>query len=187
MSLKLFRSTGYSSILVPGETRVAMHPGWLVLATSAWVGFACNVALWRELRGLPGSGNLTHCLLAGLFIAAACCTLLSALGWRRTLKPASTLLLLLAALAACGLWVQSLPMDASVLDRGLGALVIPSWASLLRWQVPALLVVLALLPMIWVWHTPLRRLPGPQQFAANALGTGLGLAVLAAVGWLLSR
>ena len=48
MSLKLFRSTGYSSILAPGESRVATHPGWVILAISLWIGFACNVALWRE-------------------------------------------------------------------------------------------------------------------------------------------
>ena len=44
MSLKLFRSTGYSSILAPGESRVATHPGWVILAISLWIGFACNVA-----------------------------------------------------------------------------------------------------------------------------------------------
>ena len=187
MSLKLFRSTGYSSILAPGETRVAMHPAWLVLATSVWVGFACNVALWRELLGLTGSGDLAHALLAGVFISGACGTLLSLMGWRRTLKGAATLVLLLAALTACGMWVQSLPMDAALFDRGLRALVVPSWASLLRWQVPALLVVLALLPMIWIWQTRLRRLPGPEQLLANAAGTGLGLAVLGATGWMLAR
>lgn len=183
MSLKLFRSTGYSSILAPGETRVAMHPGWLVLATSLWVGFACNVGLWRELRGLPGSGDVAHTLLTGCFLAGACGTLLSALGWRRTLKPAATLVLLLFALAASGMWMQALPMGSAALDKGIAALVIPTWPSLLRWQVPAMLFVLALVPMVWVWHTQLRRLPGPRQFAANGAGIALGLAVLLSTGW----
>ncbi|MBI2768727.1 MAG: DUF1705 domain-containing protein [Burkholderiales bacterium] len=181
MSLKLFRSTGYSSILGPGETtRVSMHPGWLVLAVSVWVGFACNVSLWRVVRAMPeAGGGLLHALVMGVLLAGGCCTLLSLLGWRRTLKPAATVLLLLGALAACGMWVQALPLDSNVLDKGLRSLVIPSWASLLGWQVPATLVVLALLPMLWVWNTQLRRLPGPQQFAANATGAGLGLALLA--------
>ena len=51
MALKLFRSTGYSSIFAPGQSRLAMHPGWMIAALGAWAGFVCNVALWRELAG----------------------------------------------------------------------------------------------------------------------------------------
>lgn len=187
MSLKLFRSTGYSSILSPGETRVATHPGWLVLATSMWIGFVCNVALWRELIPESDSGRgLAWALTAGLFGAAASGAVLSLLGWRRTFKPAATVLLLLAALAACGIWFQSLPMDASLLDKGFAALL-PAWPSLLRWQVPVLLLVLALLPMLWLWNTQVRRLPGPEQLGVNAAGMAAGAAVLVASGYFLLR
>ena len=64
MALKLFRSTGYSSILAPGETRIATHPGWLILAISLWIGFACNVAVWREVRTLGAGPGLARTLLA---------------------------------------------------------------------------------------------------------------------------
>jgi lipid A ethanolaminephosphotransferase len=186
MALKLFRSTGYSSILVPGETRVAMHPGWMVLATSAWIGFACNVAIWRALRpGLEAGPSLAWALTAGLLCAGACGAILSLLGWRRTLKPAATMMLLLASLLASAIWLQSLPLDATLLDKGPLALVI-SWPNLLRWQAPALLAVLGLLPMLWLWNTQLRRLPGPEQLAANALGIGIGCALIAGSGWLLA-
>lgn len=184
MSLKLFRSTGYSSILVPGETRITKHPGWLVLATSAWIGFACNVALWRSL--LSGDPAPAWALTAGVFVAAACAFLLSLLGWRRTLKATATLLLLVAAVAAAGIWSQSAPVDASLWGKGPAALL-PPWASLLGWQVPALLVVLGVLPMLWVWQTQVRRLAGPDQLAANALGMGTAAALMAAAGWLLTR
>jgi len=186
MSLKLFRSTGYSSILAPGETRVAMHPGWLVLATSAWIGFACNVALWRSLLSAQGAGRLAWLVTSGLFVAAASALVLSLLGWRRTLKPTATLLLLLGAVIAAGLWTQSAPLDAGLLNKGPGALL-PPWASLLGWQVPTLLVVLGLLPMLWVWQVQLRRLPGPEQLAANAIGMACAAAVMGASGWLLLR
>ena len=65
MALKLFRSTGYSTLLMPGEARLAMHPGWLVLATSLWLGLACNVALWRELSGSAMGTGLATALLGG--------------------------------------------------------------------------------------------------------------------------
>jgi hypothetical protein len=97
----------------------------------------------------------------------------------------ATAMLLLASLAACCIWVQGLPVDSNLLDRGLRALFVPSWPSLLRWQVPALLAVLGLLPMVWLWQLQIRRLPGPQQLASNVLGMLIGIAVLAGTGWLL--
>lgn len=186
MSLKLFRSTGYESILMPGETRVALHPGWAIVATSAWVGFACNPALWRELWAGDIAG-LAWALELGAFIAAACAVLLSALGWRKTLKPAATVVVFLAALAACAIWSQALPVDANLLQKRLSMLLVPSWASLLRWQVSALLVVLALAPTVWLWNTKVRRLPGPEQLGINMAGAMIACAVLAGSGFLLFR
>ncbi len=183
MSLKLFRSTGYSSILSPGETRVLRHPGWVVLALSAWVGLACNPALWRAL--LTGSGG-AWALAAGLATGAAVGVVLSLLGWRRTLKPASTVVLLLAALLACGIFLQDLPIDARLMDKKLRTLL-PAWPSLLRWQTPVLLAVLVLPPLLWMWNAPLRRLAGPAQLRQNLLGAGLGLALMVAAAWALYR
>lgn len=185
MSLKLFRSTGYSSILGPGETRVATHPAWLVLGASMWIGFVCNVALWRTVRSMDGSPGLARSLMAGVFIAAVCGAFLSLLGWRRTLKRAAGALVLLASLVAACIWVQSLPLDGSLLAQGLRPLVLPSWPSLLRWQFPALLIGLGLVPVFWMSQLRLRRLPGPQQLNANIAGMLLGLAVMLLSGWFL--
>jgi glucan phosphoethanolaminetransferase (alkaline phosphatase superfamily) len=178
MRLKLFRSTGYSTLLMPGETRVAMHPGWLVLATSLWLGFVCNVALWRALSGSAMGTGFGTALLSGALVAGTGGALLSLLGWRRTLKPAATVLLFLGALFACGMWAQAVPVDGGLWGVRPGALM-PGWASLLRWQVPALLVGLALLPSFWVWHVNLRRLPGPDQLRANLSGAAMGIVVAA--------
>lgn len=185
MSLKLFRSTGYSSILSPGESRVATHPGWLILAVSLWIGFACNVALWRALRSFGEGPGLGRSLLAGGFIAAGCAILLSLLGWRRTLKRAATVLLVLAALAAASIWVQAGPVDGSLLDQGLRGLVLPDWPSLLRWQFSALVAGLGLVPVLWLWQLRVRRLGGPEQLKANSVGMLLGLLSMGACGWLL--
>ena len=184
MSLKLFRSTGYSSILGPGETRLATHPGWVVLAVSLWIGFVCNVALWRDLRAMGGTG-LGRSLLLGAFIASACVAVLSLLGWRRTLKRAAFLLLLLAALTAASIWVQARPLDANLLDQGLRSLVLPSWPSLLRWQFPVLLVGLGVVPILWLSQLRVRRLSGPAQLNANVSGMLLGLLALVLTGWFL--
>jgi glucan phosphoethanolaminetransferase (alkaline phosphatase superfamily) len=188
MALKLFRSTGYSSIFAPGQSRVAMHPGRMIAAISAWAGFVCNVALWRELAGSPDGGmGLARALVLGVLVSSACIVVLSALGWRRTIKPAGTLLLLLAALAACSIWAQGLPVDASLLDQRLAGLLLPPWASLLRWQVSALLAGLVLAPATWAWNTTLRRLSASQQLSVTVMGILIGGALLAVSGFLLMK
>lgn len=184
MSLKLFRSTGYSSILSPGETRAATHPAWMIAVVSAWAGFACNVALWRALASADLAAMM-RALTVGALLGAAYAMVLSVLGWRKTLKPAGTLVLFMVASAAASIWAQALPMDATLLDKGLSRLIVPSWASLLRWQMSALLVGLALVPSVWLWHTDVRRLPGPKQLNINLLGALIAGTVLAGSGLLL--
>lgn len=184
MALKLFRSTGYSSILMPGEVRLALHPAWMVLAVSLWAGFACNVAVWRGLRG---SASLSHALLVGVAVTAASALMLSVFGWRKTLKLASSAVLVLAALASATIWSEAFPVDGTLLERPAATLFILPWASLLRWQVSATFIVLALVPAYWVWLTPVRRLGGPHQLRVNIAGIVIALAVLAAAVWLLER
>jgi glucan phosphoethanolaminetransferase (alkaline phosphatase superfamily) len=188
MSLKLFRSTGYSSILAPGESRVATHPGWLAVVVSLWIGFGCSLSLWRSLRAVGGGiSGLAHALLAGAFIFSACFALLSLFGWRRTLKHTATLLLLVGALAAASLWVQGRPLDGDLFEQGIRGVLLPSWPSLLRWQFAAVLLGVGLVPMLCVWQLPLRRLSGQQQLASNVTGVLIGLVAMAATGWPLLR
>jgi lipid A ethanolaminephosphotransferase len=183
MSLKLFRSTGYSSIFAPGQSRVAMHPGWIVLTTSVWVGLVCNVAIWRELAHSPFEAlGWARALAVAACVSGACALVLSVLGWRRTVKPAATVLLFLAALAACSIWSQALPLDASLFDQRLPTLILPPWASLLRWQVSAILAGLGLAPSIWAWNTKVRRLSASQQLSASVMGILFGTVLLIAGG-----
>ena len=188
MALKLFRSTGYSSILMAGETtRLALHPGWAVLVASVWAGFVCNVALWRQLGGSSQAAGMRPALALGLAVAGSCGVVLGLFGWRKTLKLATTLILFTAALTATSIWSDGLPVDSALLGRSLTDLILPSWASLLRWQAALLLCALALVPVLWMWHTPLRRLPGPDQLSVNIVGTLIGAAVLATGAWLLRQ
>ncbi len=183
MGLKLFHETGYSSMLMPGETRVGLHPAWLALAVSLWAGFAANVGLWRAIAGT--AGGLGQALATGFLVAGAAAALLSLLGWRKTLKPAAILVLLVAGFVAASIWSKALPVDASLLSQKPSSLVVPSWASFLRWQVLAALAGLGFVPALWVWRAHLRRLPAGQQLGVNVLGLLAGLAVAAASAYLL--
>ncbi|HYD76416.1 hypothetical protein [Ramlibacter sp.] len=168
MSLKLFRSTGFHSILTPGEARLALHPGWAVAIAAGWIGVACNVWFWHALGGR--TEQLPAAVGAALTMAGAAGFVLSLLGWRRTFKAAATGLLLLGALLAGGVLTQDLPPELLV-DSGLRlSTLMPTWASLFQWQVPSLLVLLGLLPVLYLWNLQLRRLPGSAQWRTNLAG-----------------
>lgn len=175
MALRLFRTTGYSTLLMPGETRVRPHPARLVLLGSAWLGLVCNVAVWRLLAQ---GGDWRSTLASVLAIAGGSGIVFSLLGWRRTLKPALTLGVIGGALFAAGLWSQQLPVE--VLWQGPPRTWMPAWASFMRWQVAALLLGLAVVPIVWVWNTQVRRLAGPVQLKANLWGAVLAALVLGA-------
>jgi glucan phosphoethanolaminetransferase (alkaline phosphatase superfamily) len=174
MALKLFRSTGYSTLLLPGEARVATHPGMLVLWASLWLAIACNVAVWRLAGGTATSG-LREVLASVLLLGGGSAAFFSVFGWRRTVKAAITIALVAGALAACGLWTQELPIET--LWHGPSRALLPPWANFLRWQVLALIVVLALVPIVWLWNHPVRRLSGQDQLKSNVLGAILGMVV----------
>lgn len=175
MALRLFRTTGYSTLLMPGETRVATHPSVVVLWASLWLGLACNVAVWRLLGGHAVQWRAV--MASVLLIGGACGVVFSLLGWRRTLKPAVTVALIAGALAACGLWVQKLPIET--VWQGPPRALLPSWADFMRWQVLVLVLVLAVVPIVWLWNAQVRRLPGPKQLRTNLAGALLAAAVFA--------
>ncbi|HYE39670.1 MAG TPA: phosphoethanolamine transferase domain-containing protein, partial [Ramlibacter sp.] len=103
---------------------------------------------------------------------------LSILGWRRTLKLAITLAVIAAALAAAGLWTQQLPVHT--MWQGPPRTMLPAWASFLRWQVLALVMALAVVPIVWAWNHPLRRLSGPAQLRSNLAGAFVAALVFGA-------
>lgn len=183
MSLKLFRSTGFHSILTPGEARLALHPGWAVAAVAGWIAVACNVWLWQALLGhgalLPA---LTGTVAAFAYLAA----LLSALNWRRTFKTASSLALLTAALLAAGAWTQDVPLQQLLEGRRVMSML-PTWASLFGWEVPMLLAMLGGLPVLWLWNTQLRRLSRAEQWKLNVAALSCYLPLAVALQWLLPR
>lgn len=181
MALRLFRTTGYSTLLMPGEARLGMHPARMVASASLWLGLVCNVSVWRLLGDGPALAARPAPWLTVLgsaaLITGASGLVLSLLGWRRTLKPAVTLALLAGALSACALWSRQLPVAA--LWQGPPGTLLPDWTSFMRWQVLALFGALGLLPVVWAWNVAVRRLPGPAQLQSNLTGAAIAAAVFA--------
>lgn len=173
MSLKLFHITEFaeSSQLSPATQREAIHPCVVVLLASFWLASACNLPLWRELSGLdqPGNGRALW-FGAGLtlMMTAALSALLGLLSWRWTLKPAITLLLLVAALGAHVMLAYGVVIDTDTMIRALQAT--PREArGFFGWQLFVTLLLLGVLPALWLWRTPVRRIPALRNLKQNAV------------------
>lgn len=183
MTLKLFHITEFaeSAYLSPETQREAIHPVMVVCLASLWLTLACNVPLWRELSLL--SQETTQRWWLGLRLAlllgSALTALLSLLCWRRTFKPATLLLLLLA-----GLNLPLMLEQASFLDLSAGP---SNWGTQLRhafsWQLAGWFLALGLLPALWLWRLPIRRVPLLANLRQNSVLLALSCAVFAGTWW----
>lgn len=184
MTLKLFHITEFaeSAWVSPEKQREAIHPVMVVFLASLWLTLACNFPLWRELSRLPlETGQLWWLgLRLALLMLFALTALLSLLCWRRTLKLALVLLLLLAALDMPLMLSQANFLD---LSAGLGKLGAQLRAGA-SWQLAGLFVALGLLPALWLWRLPVRRIPLPANLLQNTLLFVLSCVLLAGTWWL---
>ncbi|WP_077560859.1 phosphoethanolamine--lipid A transferase [Polaromonas sp. C04] len=184
-SLKLFRTTEFalSSFFSPERERAALHPVWVIVLASVWIATACNLALWQQLARLPGLDN-TRGLWFGagfaVMIAAATSALLSLLAWRWTLKPAITLFLLAGAFGAYFMLSYGVVIDTTMMinvlqtnPREVGDLV--------SWRMLGSVLVLAILPAVWLWRKPLRRLTFGRRLLVNTMAFIASCAVLVGV------
>lgn len=184
MTIKLFHVTEFaeSAYLSPETQREVTHPVTVLSLTSLWLTVVCNIPLWRELSHLPlETGQLWWLgLRLGLIMVFALMALLSLLCWRRTLKPAALLLLLLSALNTPLMLGQA---GAIELSAGLSttAAQVRHAAS---WQLAGLFLALGLLPSLWLWRLPVRRIPLLANLRQNALLFVLCGAVVIGLWWL---
>lgn len=152
---------------------------FLILLASVWLAVFGNVALWRSLTQLPDLKGW-HGLLFGaafvLIIASATTALLSLLAWRWTLKPAISLLLLLAAFATYYMLMYGIVVDTPMVTN-----VFQTDArearDQLSWRLGVTVLFLAVLPMIWLWRQPMTHASLSKQVMRNVLLCVAALAV----------
>ncbi|MCJ0762731.1 phosphoethanolamine--lipid A transferase [Variovorax sp. CYS-02] len=148
-----------------------MHPAWLILLASLWIATACNVPLWRELLRLPELDNLRGLAFGAGFavaIAAAVGALLTLLAWRWTLKPAIALFVLAAAFGAYFMMAYGVVIDTPMVTNVLQTNPRET-LDLLNLRLLLTVLVLALLPLLWLWRTPVKRVPWLRRLFQNAL------------------
>ena len=163
MALKLFRSTEFaeSRNFSPQVQRRALHPGWLLFCAALWISTAGNWVFWHHLMQTHTTGlaSLAWLMLRlVLLIGAAGFGVLVLFMWRWSAKPAAFMLLLITALA--GNLLAGLPL-------------VGSWRSVLS------LTLVALVPLVLLWRTPLRRLAMPGNLLQVLSAAVAALAVFA--------
>ena len=160
-----------SSSTAPSAPRRALHPAWVVALVSLWLATACNLPLWQEVARLPGQGSLRgwgFALAMAVIVAAGNAALLSLFAWRRALKPAVLVLVLMAAFGAYFMLAYGIAIDASMLTNVLQTDAHEA-GDLLSWRMLGTVLALAAPPLWWLHRQPVQRLPALRQAAHNGL------------------
>lgn len=129
----------------------------VVAAVSVWIGTAGNIALWQSLgrldflHGLQGWGLA---VALGTAISAAMVAMLLLFASRRVLKPALTIALVVAAIAAHFMSAYGVVIDPSMMQNVVQTDVREA-TDLLNGRFLLTVLLLGALPAVLVWRAPL--------------------------------
>ena len=159
--------------------RPARSAQLLVVIASVWLAVLGNLTLWKTLIALPdltGWHGVAFGFVFALIIASMIAAVLSLFAWRLTLKPAISVLLLLAAFATYYMWMYGIVVDTPMLINVLQT--DPREArDQLSWQLLITVFGLAGLPMIWIWRQSVTPITWSNQILRNAALLAASLAV----------
>ena len=161
-------------------------PWAVALACAAWMGGACNLALWArlsELGLLQGARGLLLGLGIAGIITALIVTLVSLLAWRWTFKPVLMLLLVTAAAGMHFMRVYGIVIDPSMVVNVLQTDTREA-TDLLSLRLVLTLALAGVLPAVLLWRTPVRY-GRPGRRALGNLGLFVA-SLLVAAGLLLA-
>jgi len=171
----------------PSATRRDWHPVTLVILAGIWIAAASNWPLWHALAALPEMHGLRALVFGGsmfLIVAALTALVLLPLSAARTVRPAITLFLLVAAFGAYFMSSYGVVIDPTMMVNVLQT-DLHETRDLLSWQLALTVFALAVVPALWLWRQPLRAPRG--RYATRVLvraGAAAALVIAAiAVGY----
>jgi lipid A ethanolaminephosphotransferase len=176
MGLKLFRSTGHTSLLDARAAAAWQHkaaagrnPLMLLTVISIWLATVGNWALWRALARLGQLGTLGDYAFAAAFaviIFAGIGFVTALLAWRLSIKPLLTVLLLMAAFGMHFMLTYGIVIDDTMIVNVLQTN--PSETrDLLNLRMLITVLLVAGLPIFWLWRQPVQRLTLLAQGVRN--------------------
>jgi lipid A ethanolaminephosphotransferase len=191
MGLKLFRTTGYSTLLdtqtaaawkSSGSIALGRNPLGLLSIVSAWIATVGNLALWRELGRLGklhSAGDYAFAAAMAVIIFGALGLIFSLLAWRHTIKPLLALLLIATALGMHFMLSYGIVIDTPMITNVLQTDPRET-RDLLNWKLFFTLLIVAGLPIAWMWRQQVQRLRWSAQLLRNVgyvLAAGLCLVI----------
>ncbi|HEY9194238.1 MAG TPA: phosphoethanolamine--lipid A transferase [Methyloversatilis sp.] len=162
------------------------HPTRLLLILAIWLISAGNLPLWQALWRLPETGGARGwigALAYGVLALALLVPLLCLTVWPRWLKPAGVLLMTISTASSYFMLSYGVVIDPTMIANVFNTDA-REVRDLLSWHMPGALLVGVVLPGIWWWRVPVRRI-GTRTLLAHQLGVA-ALACLLGAGtvWL---
>lgn len=165
----------------PSSPKTGRKPWVVLLVLCLWLATVGNIPLWQA--SIEKAGGFSFWMLGwAALIMAFCAVLLLLLAWPRVLRVWASVLLVAAAMGSYFMWQYTVVLDPTMLANAVGTDV-REVRDLLSWRMLASLLLIAGLPMFWLWRQPIAWHGALGQLWRNVLS--LLLAVLLAVGLLL--
>ena len=167
---------------VPQGAAAGTRPLRVVWPLALWLTLVGNLPLWQRVAALGGSLIQQQVLLAGLALGVlgATAALLSLLAWPRVFRPLASLLVLVTAFNTHFMWQYGAVIDPTMLAN-----VVHTDArevrDLLSLRLVGTVLLVAGVPLWWIWRRPLHTRHWLAQTGRNAGGALLGLLVLVLV------
>ena len=159
------------------------NPLTLAALAGLWIATLANWPLWRALRALPemdSTRGMVFMLGFGLMVATLTMLLLVFAAWRHTIKPAIGLFVVSAALGAHFMGSYGVVIDPTMMTNVLQT----NPRETLDLMSPRLLLsvlVLAGLPVLWLWRVPVQGIGVFAQLGRNVLALVVTVLVLVAL------
>jgi len=151
---------------------------WLL---ALWLAIAGNVPLWQRVDALVSSPSQRLALFAGLglLVAGATAALLSLMAWPRVFRPVATALALVSAFNTHFMLQYGAVIDPTMLAN-VAQTDVREVRDLLSWSLPVTVLLVAGMPLWWIWRRPLATRSWLPQTGRNVLGVlaGLGLVMV---------
>ncbi len=155
----------------------------VAVLAALWIAVFANWPLWRALLALPETNSPRGFLFVtgfGLMIAALLSALMAFTAWRTSIKPVATLLVVAAAFGAHFMGTYGVVIDSTMMVN-----VVQTdpreVRDLLSGRLLLGLLLLAGVPLLFLWRMPLQRLGALPQLGRNALGCAAALLMLTAL------
>jgi lipid A ethanolaminephosphotransferase len=166
---------------VPGRE---LRPFQVVWPLAVWLAVVGNLPLWQRVELLTATQvqRLPLLMGLGLLLVGAMVAMLSLMAWPRIFRVVATALVLVSAFNSHFMWQYGAVIDPTMFANVVHTDV-REVRDLLSWRLLATVVLVAGLPLWWIWRRPMDTRAAWSQTGRNLLGVlaGLALAVVMAL------